>query len=771
MLKLNLIKLKLCGVIALLCMLLCSSNIFAADGATIRNIRVDGIQRISLGTVLSYLPIKEGDHLNNAQTADIIKALYSTGFFSDVSVSSSNGVYYIKVVERPIITAINMSGSNKVTKKQLLEVLKQIGLIEGQVFNQSALSQVEQALVQQYYNLGCYNVKIQAQVTPQPRSRVILNIKIDEGPVAKIKEVSVTGNHAFASKELLENFSLAPPQWWKFWALFGDNDKYSKDKLEGDLEKLRSFYMDSGYLLFDVKSVQVSLTPDKKSIYIVVHVYEGPIYRISSYSLNGNFLGKNQEMQRLITLKKGEVFSRQKVMSITAELEKFVGNYGYAMPNIRSIPNVDEQRHQVSIAFNVDPGKRVYIRRISFSGNTRTDETVLRREMRQQEGGMFVLSKIDESKRRLSNLGYLENVDFGIEPVPGHADQVDLHGKVKETASAFANFQFGYANAEGLVYGVSVNEQNFLGTGREVAVQFNNSRFNRTYGISYYNPYYTENNISLRLNAYAQTQQPQNIDLSAYATDVYGASASYGIPLSDYNRLSLGYGYEYTKIRSDISMRSRQMWAFLDKFGSVFHEVKLTGGWSYNKLDRAIFPTEGFAQSLGLEFDVPARKSSLTFYKTNYEVSWYKPLTSGRKFVFVAHAEAGYGNGLGGTKDLPFFKNYYAGGMDSVRGFDFYSLGPTDSRGSPTGGNVLTTANIGIVFPNPMGESLRTTAFIDVGNVYYNRFLIKELRSSAGVQVEWRSPLGILRFSVAKPIRSFKGDRARFFDFAIGTSF
>lgn len=763
--KLKLVKLSILLAISTLC------GSVLADNSVIKNIHVIGNQRISLGTILSYLPVKEGDHFSNSQTSTIIKTLYETGFFSDVAVDSSNGVLTIKVMERPIIATINIAGSNKITKKQLQEVLKQIGLTEGQVFNQAALNNVTQVLVQQYYNLGCYNVKVQAQVTPQPRSRVILNININEGPVAKIKEINITGNHVFPTKELLKNFSLTTPKWWKVWTYFTNDDKYSKDKLEGDLEKLRSFYMDRGYLQFDIDAVQVSLTPDKKHIYIVVHVHEGAIYHISGYDLSGNLLDKKAEMQKFIVLKQGDTFSRKTVMEIIASLEKFVGDYGYAMPNIKSVPTINEQRHQVFINFSVDPGKRMYVRRITFSGNTRTDETVLRREMRQQESAMFVLSKVDESKRRISNLGYLENVDFGIEPVADRHDQIDLHGKVKEAPSAFANFQFGYANADGFVYGASVNEQNFLGTGKELSVQFNNSRFYRTYGIGYYNPYFTDNNISLRTNVYAQTQQPQNLDLSSYASDVYGASMVYGIPLSDYNRLNLGYGYEYIRISSDTATRSLEIQNFLNAYGNSFQELKLIGGWSYNKLDRAIFPTQGFAQSLSLELDAPATSNSLSFYKTNYEATWYYPIITSRKFVFVAHGEAGYGNGIGGTSSLPFFKNYYAGGMGSVRGFDFYTLGPRDSRGAPMGGNVLTVASIAVIFPNPLGESLRTSAFIDVGNVYNTTVRLQDLRSSAGIQTEWRTPLGLLRFSLAKPIRSMAGDRERFFDFAIGTSF
>lgn len=749
-----------------------------ADSFIVRNIHVEGNQRVSTGTVLSYLPIKEGERFNSEQTPQIIRALYNTGFFSDVEVSSNNGILTVKVLERSVITAIHFVGNSKITNKQLLDALKQIGLSEGQVLNQAALSGLEQALVQQYYNLGCYNVNIKSEVTAQSRNRVIVNIKINEGPVAKIKSINVIGNTVFTEKELLKDFTLTPTNWFKL-TFINHNDQYSKDKLEADLEKLRSYYMDRGYLKFNIDAVQVSLTPDKKHIYIVIHITEGDVYKIKGYSLSGDLLGQRAQIQKFIVLQKGEIFSRKKIMAINSLLEQFVGDYGYAMPDIKADPVINDAEHWVFINFKVDPGKRVYVRRISFSGNSKTDETVLRREMRQQEGAMYSLSKVNESKRRLANLGYIDNVDVKLNPVPGHSDQVDLDCKVKEAMSASATFNFGYSDADGFIYGASVSEQNFLGTGRGVSVQFNNSKYAKNYGLSYFNPYHTINNISLRFDAYAQTQDPGDIDLSSYTTDIYGASVTYGIPVSEYNRINLGYGYEYIKIKSD-DQSPKEVHDFIEEHGSTFNQAKIIGGWSHNKLDRAIFPTDGFAQSLSFEAYLPVASRALSFYKANYNASWYYPLY--KKFVLHANGEVGYGNGFGNTHGLPFFKNYYAGGMDTVRGFNSGSLGPRDSNGDPIGGNLLTDASLGIIIPTPLGDSIRTTAFVDIGNVYQTKPEVGQelrsgLRSAAGVQVEWRSPLGILRFSFAEPLKYEHGDDShhaddkRFFDFAIGTSF
>lgn len=739
-----------------------------ADNSVVKNIRVEGNQRISSTTVLSYLPVKEGEIFSSTQTPQIIRALYQTGFFSDVEVNmSGNGVLTIKVLERSVITSIHFSGNSKITNKQLLDALKQIGLSEGQVLNQYALNSLEQALVQQYYNLGCYNVDIKTNVVAKSRNRVVVNINIHEGPVAKIKAISVIGSSVFSEKELLKNFTLTPSKWWKF-TFFNHNDQYSKEKLESDLEKLRSYYMDRGYLRFNVDAVQVSLTQDKKYIYIVIHISEGAVYNIHGYSLSGNLLGQDGKMRSFINLSKGEVFSRKKVMMIANLMEQFVGDYGYARPDIKIDPVINDKEHWVFINFKVDPGKRFYVRRISFSGNTKTDEAVLRRAMRQQEGAMYSLSAVNESKRRLANLGYIDNIDVKLEPVPGHTDEVDLHCKVKEAMSASAMFNLGYSDAEGFIYGASVSEQNFLGTGRGVSIHFNNSKYIKNYGFTYFNPYHTINGVSLRFDAYAQTEEPGDINLSTYTSDVYGASVTYGIPVSEYNRINLGYGYEYIDIKSDPGS-PREVLDFVKEHGHLFNQAKLIAGWSYNKLDRAIFPTDGFAQSVSLELYGPLSSKSLKFYKTDYNLHWYHPLY--KKFILDARGEVGYGDGFGNTHGLPFFKHYYAGGMDTVRGFDASSLGPRDSNGSAIGGNLLTDASVGVIIPNPLGDSIRTTAFFDIGNVYDGGFDASELRSAAGLQVEWRSPLGVLRFSFAKPIKAKDHDDKRFFDFAIGTSF
>lgn len=737
-----------------------------ANMITVKDIRVEGNNRINKATILNYVPIKTGMQFDDNKTPDIIRSLYSTGFFSDVNVDIKNNVITLNVIERSVISKINIVGNSKITTKQLLDALKQIGLNIGQEYNQSSFNTLEQAMIQQYYTMGFYGIKIKADIKKQDNNRSILNITIDEGFVTKIQKINITGNKSFEEKDLLKNFKLTPTNWFKLTFL-NHNDEYSKEKLDADLDKLKAFYMDRGYLKFNVNAIQVSLTPDKKHIYINLNVNEGNVYKVSGFDINGNLLGKKDQIQKIIDIKNNDVFSRQQVMNVIANVQQFIGDFGYASPDISINPVINDKNNTVFINFKVDPGKRYYVRRISFNGNNRTNENVLRREMRQQEGSMFVLSKVNESKRRIANLGYIENIDTKTSVVPEHPDQIDLNYTVKEAISASAGLNFGYSDSDGFLYGANITEQNLFGTGKGASVQFSNSKSSKNYGFTYYNPYHTANNVSLRFDAYAQTQDPTRIDLSSYSTDYYGSSITYGIPISDFDRINFGYGYEYIRIKTD-SRSPFQVLDFIKDKGASFNEAKFTAGWSHNKLDRAIFPTQGFAQSINVELYAPLASRSLNFYRTNYNASWYYPLYKG--FIFTTDGKVGYGNGLGSTDGLPFFKNYYAGGMDSVRGFDSGSIGPRDSNRDPMGGNLSTVASAGIVIPTPLSDSLRTTAFVDVGSVYHNTIQLDDLRSSAGVEFEWRSPLGILRFSLAKTIRTRPGDSARIFDFSIGTS-
>src|SRR3972149_2410744 len=525
----------------------------SAEEFVVRKISVSGLQRISLGTVLYSLDsisVKEGERIDSSQTTDIIRALYKTNFFSDVTVKRNKNDLLIHVAERSVIGSMKIEGNSKLTKKDLLEGLKQVGFFEGQPYDPAILNAIQQSIIQQYYNLGFYDPKVNTNVKSEERNRVAIAINIKEGPKAKIKSIKIVGNKAFKEKTLLKEFSLTTT---KLWSFITSSDQYSKEKFEADLEILRSYYMDRGYWHIKVDSTKVSITPDKKGIYIIIYITEGPVYRLSGFSLDGNLIGKRKEILKLITLKSGDVFSRKDIVDTEAKISQFLGEYGYGMPDINILPDIDENTKKVRISFTIDPGHRVYVNHINFAGNYKTNDEVLRREMRLQEGSLFSLSKINESKRRLANLGYLQDIEHKITPVAESNNQVDLLYKVKETSAISASLQGGLSDQDGFLYGASLNDQNFLGTGKTVFIGFNNSRANQSYDLGYRNPYFTTNKIGFSINAYLRKSNLAKQDLSPYTTDTYGGLFSFDMPISEYSALSYGFGAEHIVIGTSAS--------------------------------------------------------------------------------------------------------------------------------------------------------------------------------------------------------------------------
>lgn len=779
-------RIRLIAFIALISSLCAASSGVYAEKFVVNKIRVEGLKNISEQTVLSYLPVKVGQSIDSNQTSNIIRALYKTGFFNNISINRTDNTLVIRVTEKQIISAFNYSSVKAITKKQMQDVLSEMQIGVGRELDWSSLTQLQQALIQQYYNLGHYAAKVQIDVQPQKDNRVIVTVNAYEGPITAVREIKIVGNKAFPERTLLKVFDSKTTKWWRVWNTFTHTDQYSKEKLDADLDHLTAFYMNRGYLAFKIDNAQVSMSPDRKDIYVTVHVTEGPLFHISGYKFTGNLLDKEADIRKAINMPPGTVFSRQGIIDISDFVSHVLASFGYANANVQPVPSIDEKNHTVFINFVVTPGKRVYVRRMSFTGNSKTQENVLRREIRQPEGALYSYSAINVSKQRLRNTGYVEDVDVKMEPVPGEPDQTDLVWNVKEAQSMFANFRVGYSDTDKFIYGASINENNFMGTGKGVGLQFDNSTYNQTYSASYFNPYHTLSGISLKLSAYMQHVKPSAVDMSSYSTNAFGASAIYGIPMSDFSSLHLGYGYEHINVTTN-NNTPLQILAFIKQHGNKYDEAKLFGGYGYNTLDRPIFPTQGMAHSIDLELGVPAARKNLNYYTVDYNGSYYKPIFDSN-FIFHARAELGYGNGFGNTKlgnthILPFYKNYTAGGMTSVRGFTQYSLGPKDAYGNTLGGNVLTTASASIIFPNPLGDVLRTSIFIDAGNVYDNQFKFKDLRSGAGLQVDWRSPLGIISVDIAEPIHYFKpdpnskdpnrrfGDSKKYFDFSIGTSF
>lgn len=741
------------------------SAIAHAETFTIGDIQINGLKRINRGTVLSYLPVgvKIGREINMERSADIIRALYETNFFSDITVQHRGNILVIDIVERAIIGSLKLRGNSKLPKQQLLDALKSVGIAEGQELNPAILNNMKQAIIEQYYTMGLYAAKVDIEVKQEKQNRVILAINIVEGPVSKIKSISIVGNRLFKQNALLKEFNLSKTKPWSF--LTG-SDKYSQEKLDADLEKLYSYYMDRGYLKFKVDSNKVSITPDKQGIYIIINVTEGPLYKFSSCTIDGELLGKQSEIMKLVTIKPGDVFSRKTIMEIRSKIGQLLGDYGYAMADIRPDYKIDDIRREVRIKFTIKPNHRIYVRKIDFTGNNRTNDEVLRREMRLQEGGLFSVSKINESTRRLANLGYIKEPEYKVAPVVEANNQVDLNYSVKEDTAISLNLQAGLSDREGFLYGVALKDQNVFGTGKSASIQFDNTKANQTYGMGYYDPYFTTDGIGLAVNGYIHKSNPNKIsgELSSYRSTSYDFSTTFDFPLSDYSQIAFGTGVEHISLRQ-ASNPNDTMKKFMGSHGTSFNQWKVFSSISYRNMDRAIFPTKGFAHSLSLDGYMPFNNNGLIYYKTNYEAKYYYPLFKG--FVFRASGDVGYGDGLGNTKILPPFKNFFAGGVGTVRGFEADTIGKKEDKNKVIGANFLTVASAAIIIPNPIADILRPSIFIDVGSVHDRNFSASDLRASCGIQFEWRTPLAPLVFSFAKPIRKKSWDSASLFQFSL----
>lgn len=763
------------SVFSLICLL--TFPVFAQEGGEgflVKRIEIQGLQRIKEQTVLEYLPIHVGQMVTKEDTTHIISTLYQTGFFADVSLSRSGNTLIIQVIERSTIGLIKISGNKLVKSKDLLEALKHVGIAEGEAFDQATLSGMRQAMLDQYASIGRYDATVETKVIPQSRNRVEIDINIYEGHTAKVKEITIVGNHSFKTKKLISNFELAPKPWYAFWS---KKDEYSEEKLQKDLDTLKTFYLDRGYLRFKIDSHEATITPDRKEVYITIRVTEGPVYRVSGFKVAGQTLGQEQAVTKLVTIKPGDVFSREKILAMNETIGRYYGDQGFANATVAIEPTIDDANKTVFLTFMVQPGARVYVRRIEYTGNTKTADYVLRRETRQMEGAVYSLSNIDETKRRLNNLGYIENIQLKTEPVENKADEVDINYDIKESSSTNASGQVGFSDTYGLMYGANITQKNYKGTGKAVSLGFNNSQYSQTYSFNYFNPYYTDSGISRGFNLYfQQTTSGSSTNTAPYNLDAYGVAQNYRIPLSEYDYFVFGYGYEYLDVKNNTP--STQTTAFINEHGSHFNNVKITMGWSHNTFDRAIFPTKGFNQYVGGEAGVPLLPNSLNYYRLNYDATLYQPIWKG--VIVALNTNWGYGNGYDGYSDLPFFKNFYAGGIGTVRGYQGNTLGPKDSNGNPTGGNVLATGSFNLIVPNPISERVRTALFFDAGNVYQDSLDLSQLRLSTGIEVDWMSPLAPIRFSLARainphstiaPVYGPVQDQPDLFQFAVGASF
>jgi outer membrane protein insertion porin family len=740
----------------------------ALDTFHVSDIRVEGLQRISPGTVFNFLPVQVGDQFTQYESERTIRALYKSGYFKTVRLERDGDVLVIVVTERPAIADIKIQGNEDLETEPLLDSLKDIGLAKGRVFDRSLLDKVELELERQYYSRGKYGVKIETTVTPLERNRVDILIDISEGSVAKIRQINIVGNTVFDDKTLLKQFSQRTPNWLSFYT---KDDQYSKQVLAADLETLRSYYQDRGYIKFNIDSTQVSITPDKKDIYITINITEGEQYKVREVRLSGELVVAPEKLYPAFQINAGDVFSRKRVTDTVTRISDTLGNEGYAFANVNTVPDIDEKTREVDLTFFVDPGKRVYVRRINFAGNSKTRDEVLRQELRQMETGWFSAEKVERSRTRLQRLGFFEQVNVETPAVPGLTDQVDVNYSVTEQPSGSISVGVGFSQTSGIILNGSISQDNFLGTGRRVSASLNTSDVTTVYSFSYNNPYYTVDGVSRGFGAFYRETDFDNANISNYSTDTYGASVTYGFPISEFNSFQFTVLADSLKLKTS-DFASTEITQFIDDHGDNFKSLTLSASFAHDTLNRRIFPSEGGLRRISAESKVPG--SQLEFYKVNLALQQFVPLT--KQFVFEAKTDIGYGDGFGDFSEMPFFENFFAGGVRSVRGYEDNSLGPRDSANDPLGGNFKTTGTAQILFPPPFmteTNAVRLSLFYDVGNVFAGAqdWSGSDLRMSVGLGATWLSPVGPLAVSIAQPFNDQSGDNLQQFQFTLGAGF
>ena len=748
---------------------------WAFEPFVVKDIRVEGIQRTEAGTVFSYLPVKVGETMTDEKASQAIKALFATGFFKDVRIEVDNDVLVVALEERPAIAKIDFVGMKEFEKDQILKALKEIGIAESRIFDRAMLDKAEQELKRQYLARGKYAAQIKTTVTPLERNRVGVNFTIDEGDVAKIQEINIVGAQAFKEKDLLNLFQLTTPTWLSWYT---KNDQYSKQKLSADLETLRSYYQNRGYLDFNIESTQVSISPDKKSIFITINLNEGERYQVSSVKLAGDLsLLPEEEYKKAVTLHAGDVFSREKLNASTKAISERLGAQGYAFANVNAAPEVDKEKRQVAFTIFVDPGKRVYVRRINVAGNTKTRDEVVRREMRQMEGGWYDADKIQLSKQRIDKTGYFSEVTVETPAVPGTSDQVDVNVGVTEKPTGNIMLGAGFSSADKVILSGSISQSNLFGSGNFLSLQINTAKAFKTYALSYTNPYFTQDGISQGFDVYKKTYDPSlsSTYVQTYKTVSWGGGVRWGVPIAEKEAISLGVGYDSTNVT--LFSDSRRLYQdFVAKNGNNNSSVLLSSGWSRDTKDSLIYTTSGAYTRVGGEVSTPG--GTLRFYRLSAQHQRFFPLS--QTFTLMVNGEVGIAGGYG-NKDLPFYKNFYAGGVSSVRGYEQSSLGPKQD-GEAIGGQKRFLLSSELLFPFPgsgVDKSLRLSWFADAGQVYgsgddygrYEKFAVSDLRYSTGLALSWSSPLGPLKFSIANALNKKEDDKTQRFQFQFGTVF
>ena len=747
---------------------LLAQSVSAFDPFAIKDIRVEGIQRTEAGTVFSYLPVKVGDTMTDEKAAAAIKALFTTGFFKDVRLEIEGQVLVVVLEERPAIASLEFVGLKAFKADDLRKSLREVGLSESRIFDRALVERAEQELKRQYLAQGHYAVQVTTTITPLERNRVGVNFSVVEGEIAKIKQINIIGAAGVSEADLLELMALRTPGWLTWYT---KNDQYSKQKLSGDLEKLRSFYLDRGYLEFNIDSTQVSISPDKQDIYITINITEGERYTVSSVKLAGQLLLPEDELTKLVQVKPGEIFSREKMTDTTKAISERLGNEGYAFANVNAAPELDKEKRQVAFTVFIDPGRRVYVRRINVTGNTKTRDEVIRREMRQVESGWYDGEKINKSRTRVDRLGYFDDVTVETPPVAGTTDQVDMEVKVKEKPTGNIMLGAGFSSAESVTLSGSVQQANLFGSGKHVGVQVSGSKSNKVLSLSHTDPYFTVDGVSQGFDIYTRKTDSSSLAVGSFGSDSMGGGMRWGLPVAEDDYLSLGLSFDRTTLKVDTFSPLRYQ-DYVARFGASGNTLLGTIGWAKDGRDSVLFTTKGVFRRASLEMSLPG--STSTYARMTYQHQHFFPID--RKLTLALNGEFGFAKSYG-NKELPFFKNFYAGGIGSVRGFEASSLGPRDpATGESLGGDKRLIGNAELLFPVPgMGQdnSLRLSAFIDAGNVwgYDNKFSLGSMRYSGGIGLGWNSPMGPLKFSFANPFNKKADDKVQRLQFQMGSVF
>lgn len=750
-----------------------------AESFRVSDIQVEGLQRVSAGNVFSALPVEVGDSMDDVSASEAIRNLFQTGLFADVSLAREDDVLIVSVEERPSIARIDIEGNENIESEQLKQGMRQAGVEEGQIFQRATLERLELEILRSYVAQGRYNADVDAEVEELPRNRVAINFNINEGDVAAIQHINIIGNEKFSDAELISRMELRETGWWNS---ITSADKYAREKLSGDLESIRSHYLNNGYVEFSVESTNISLGQDKKQVFVTLAVDEGEQFKVREVELDGNLIVDEEELRKLVMLEEDELFSQERMTMTENLITRRLGREGYSFANVEATPRTHDDG-TVTVEVDVEPGNRTYVRRVRFKGNTATHDEVLRQEMTQMEAGVASSSRIEESRNELERTGFFGRVTADTSPSPGTDDKVDVTYTVEEQPTGSLSANIGFSQTSGLIFGANVSEKNFLGSGRRASVGLNKSDSVTSANISYTNPFYTVDGVSRGFSLQARETDYEEEEVSSFVLDTINARMTFGYPISQYTRLNFGPGYEYNRIEPG-EFPAREVEQFIQEEDNSQSAFLLSGSIVRNTHNRGRMPTAGSRNSLEVETAVPG--SDQTYYKLTQKTDAYFPLTNNQRWVARLRTKFGYGDSFGNTEALPFYENYYAGGYHSVRGYEANSLGNratpneddpfNDDR--PFGGNVLAEASAQMIFPTPFAadsRSMRTALFVDGGNVFdtTRNFdpQVDEIRYAAGVTFEWITAIGPLGFSLAEPLNDRSEDDTRRFQFSLGQQF